>query len=162
MLEGNRDRDLQRRMLVAMSADPVSGVWMGDFEGLNDAALLANLRYLEQHDLCASGIDFRGRPTLVHCSVITARGQDYLSADGGLSAELNTITVRLSAETVRQVLAARVDADDTMDEAEKSTIRKHLETIPEKGLEAVTSAILQSVLAHAPDAIQLLRTCIGL
>jgi hypothetical protein len=75
--------------------------------------LFANLTYLQGHGLCepllSQGVDG-------HFSwggaKITPQGLDFLEDDGGLSAILRTVTVKLHAETLTELLSARIDAAD--------------------------------------------------
>ena len=41
---------------------------------------------------------------------ITAKGIDFLEDDGGLSAILGVVTVKLHADTLREMLAKKIDA----------------------------------------------------
>ena len=81
------DRVVQRQILELLGkhyprgADPVT-----DLE-LSKEQAAANLRYLEEHGLCESGviIGVDGHISFAQ-STITATGIDFLADDGGLSA----------------------------------------------------------------------------
>jgi hypothetical protein len=59
---------------------------------------------------------------------ITARGLDFLEDDGGLGAILNVVTIRLEADTLRQLLETKINASD-MPEADKQTLLAKLKIL---------------------------------
>ena len=65
--------------------------------------------------------------------IITAKGIDLLENDGGLSAVINTTTVRLHADTIRELLSARIEAS-AMPTLQKTSIKHHLTNLSEKAL----------------------------
>jgi hypothetical protein len=74
----------------------------------NDRRFYLNLFYLQEHDLCETStqensdgfISWRG-------TKITAKGVDFLENDGGLSAILGVVRVKLHADTLRDILAKK-------------------------------------------------------
>lgn len=156
------DRDLCRRLLHAMTQDIAGGVWLGEFDGIDQRTLVTQLRYLEQHGLCESGValDATG-PKMIKLSRITAQGLDYIAEDGGIGAELNVVTIRLSADTLKAMLTLRIEQSDVSTE-EKRTLKAHLQSLSAKGLEGLVGDLVQAGLAHVPDAIGLLRMYAGL
>ena len=90
--------------------------------------LQANLVYLSEHELIYG--------TLVNGNVelrnpgITAKGLDFLEDDGGISAILRTITVKMDREDLRILIAARVEASDLPSE-EKTTLSRAMRSLPE-------------------------------
>ena len=156
------DEDLQRRMLRHMLEHAPDGVWMGDFEQLDDRTLLSNLNYLDELGLCVSGgAHDQSGDVLIHVSKITAKGADFLSPSGGLSAKLNTVTIRIDESSLKQMLAAKIDQAN-ISAAEKKTLKDHLASLSGKGLEALTGDLIGKAVDHFPGAIHLLRTAFGL
>jgi hypothetical protein len=125
-------------------------------------AILPNLIYLEEHGLCASGLSRNMVGfSYIGGAKITARGLDFLADDGGLSAILGVVTVKLHADTIRDLIAAKIEATP-LAESEKSALRKHLAILPEMALRAAATDLMKSGLDHLPDAIHWFRTLAGL
>ncbi|MDO0945940.1 hypothetical protein [Chromohalobacter israelensis] len=121
----------------------------------------ATISYLVEHKLVtAIG---RKRVWGIHSYAevtITAAGLDYISDDGGLTAELGVVTVRLEAETIRTMIAAHIEMAEGS-RHEKTLLRKQLEALPEEGLRHLTKQLIDSGLRAAPQTIQWLQTLIG-
>lgn len=156
------DRALQRRILERLREHyPERAIILGEVSAPDDA-VVANLSYLEEHGLCESGLSWGlDGSCVVTPARITARGLDFLEDDGGLSAILGTVTIRIEAETLRNLLSARVDESD-LPAAEKSRIKAHLAALSEAALKSATAELTKLGLAHLPNAIQWLRTLAGL
>ncbi|HLW92549.1 MAG TPA: hypothetical protein VKS78_14790 [Roseiarcus sp.] len=122
----------------------------------------ANLMYLQDHGLCeplvSQGLDghfaWGG-------AKITARGLDFLEDDGGLSAVLGIVTVKLHADTVRELLAAKIDVSP-LSPSEKSTLKKALRGLSDTALRSATTDLIHSGLQHIPNIAEWLRTFVGL
>jgi hypothetical protein len=152
------DRDLQRVLLNALAnAYP---------EELDVAALgfpepdaSANLKYLAEHGLVkllARTGDMVGMAYRVFSAEITAKGLDFLANDGGLSAILDTVTVKLHADTLRELLEPHIAAS-ALPAAEKSKIMEHLRQLPAEAMKHLTKRLLDAALERLPDAIPLLQ-----
>src|SRR5271169_1802463 len=95
------DRKLQRDLLLLLrSAYPNEiNSLPADFEM---SAAIPNLKYLEEHNLCKSGLGWRGNMINQYVwaggAKITAQGLDFLEEDGGLSAILGIVTVKIQAD----------------------------------------------------------------
>lgn len=118
----------------------------------------AEVRYLEQHGLIELGrTNFLGGPPWHE---ITAKGIDFLSEDGGLSAVLGVVTVRLEAETMRALLIARAEADDS-----EPTVREHvlaqLRALPASTIQQMSQAAVAEAIRQMPNAVRWLYTQLG-
>lgn len=157
------DRAMQRALLLAMRKvypAPIREAPVGIKQDSREFD--ANLLYLEDHGLCDAGL--HGSMSGEYSwggATITARGLDFLEGDGGLSAILGVITVRLHAETIRDLIAAKIDSAP-VPEAEKSVLRRHLAALSETALRAGTTDLVKTGLNHLPDAMHWLRTLVGL
>lgn len=123
-------------------------------------AINVNLHYLAEHDL----IDGRTSKALAHPNLLTqarinARGLDFLADDGGLSAILGVVTVKLHEETIRQLLIDRVNAAD-IPAGSRDTLRDTIRNLPSKALEKLTEKLLESgadrLLGQGPRLLELL------
>jgi hypothetical protein len=157
------DRDLQRRMLKRL-ADSYPGDVTPDALnkalGLDpkDSALLVNASYLREHGLIDAKIQSPlSEPQFLIRASITARGLDFLQDDGGLGAILNVVTVRLDADTLRALIAAKVDAS-TLPPEEKGRIKKLLAELSTEGLRTATQKLVEAGLERWPEALQWLQT----
>ena len=160
--DGPIDRRLQRALLLAMR-DCYPELMRSFPDGVgDDPATDANLLYLEEHGLCDAGLSqnmsggygWRG-------SKITARGLDFLAEDGGLTAILGIVTVRLDASTVRELISAKIDTSQ-LPETERTSLKQRLATLSETALKAATTDLVTTGLNHLPDAAHWLRTVAGL
>ena len=92
---------------------------------------------------------------------IIAAGLDFLADDGGLTASLSVVTVKLHADTVRDLLVAKVDGTN-LPEVRKSAIKEQLKKLPATALQAATTDLVRVGLDHMPDATHWLHTVAGL
>lgn len=122
----------------------------------------ANLMYLEEHGLCDGGVQVGvDGHIMLGPSSITASGLDFLADDGGLSAILGVVTVKLHADTIRDLIAAKIEAT-AMPVEEKSVIKRHLAALSETALKAATTDLVKTGLDHLPDATHWLSKLVGL
>ncbi|WP_162619866.1 hypothetical protein [Salinicola acroporae] len=127
-------------------------------KALGKDVVTPTVSYLVQHGL-AEGPARRRMGTLDSYAeiTITAKGLDHISEDGGLTAQGKVITVRLEAQTIRDLVMAQVELSQAP-KHEKTLIRRQLEALPEEGLKHLTSQLVQLALQATPNAIQTLKT----
>jgi hypothetical protein len=156
------DRALQRQILELLREHyPRGAIPVRDLDLCEEQAA-ANLRYLEEHGLCESGVMIGVDEHLAFgSSTITAAGLDFLEDDGGLSAILGVVTVRLHADTIRSLIDAKIETS-SMPAEEKSKLRRMVANLSEAGLKAATTDLVKSGLDHLPDAVHWLRSLSGL
>jgi hypothetical protein len=154
------DRNLQRDLLLAMQAAYPD--LLRNYTTTAESRAEANLLYLEEHGLCESGLtqSLDGHFQFSGCR-ITARGLDFLADDGGLSAILGVVTVKLHADTIRDLLAEKIDAMSISAE-EKSSLRKHLAALSETALKAATTDLVHQGLNHLGALAPWLQRFVGL
>lgn len=128
----------------------------------DDLTLYANATYLAELDLIkTTGHSSLDGKTAVIEAKATAKGVGFLERDGGLSAELGVVTIRLEAETIRALLAAKV-ANSDLPAAEKEGLLATIKALPSEALKAATTSLVSAGLDHAPDILQLIRSLLGL
>jgi len=151
------DRALQRRILEALTEDYHKTFGAGrkpeDFCDDMDT-LVFNLRYLAELDLITGGLqETHDGSARFHVFLtktrITARGIDLLQDDGGLSAVLGTVTVRLHADTIRDLIEARIAALPIPEEQKKGLIQQ-LRSLSEAALKNVATRVLERGLETIP------------
>jgi len=124
--------------------------------------LAANLEYLFQHGLVQGPVlanavgPFAFRPLL-----ITAKGLDFMADDGGLGAILNVQVVKIHAESLRELLQAKVD-QSPLPEMEKSELKKKLSALSTTALTTAASTLTKAGIDHLPNVIGWLRGLAGI
>ena len=68
---------------------------------------------------------------------------DFLADDGGLSAILGVVTVKLETEQLRAILAAKIMSSDLSSER-KSTLIDAIRELPAEGLKHLTMKIVDT------------------
>ena len=108
----------------------------------------ANLRYLAEHGLVVC--NDKNLSTTVK---ITAKGIDFLTDDGGLSAILGVFTVKLHSDTI-QALLNKIDQTDIPPE-EKGRLKGILNRMGNVALTKFTEKVIDAVTS--PQIINLLQ-----
>ena len=152
------DREMQRHLLEEMRSVYPSAYF--DHE-VDLKRIIPQIAYLDGHGLCEGGIGATSGGHYWNGSTITAAGLDFLEQDGGLTAILGVVNVKLHAETIRDLLAAKIDATDLPPE-KRSILKEHLKKLPGTALQAATGDLVKIGLDHLPDATQWLHTIAGL
>ncbi len=154
------DRSAHRKMLTdAAECWPHYVVWdLADFPDLTEEDVAGNLLYLEELGLIQSGIHM-GIDGHFSWSAgrATAAGLDFIQDDGGYSAILGTVTVKLHEDTLKALLVERIEKSDG-DASVKGELIKQVKALPAEGLKTLTTKALEAGLAALPNAIALLHT----
>lgn len=150
------NRELQRRLLTALY-DIYPAKWnriVQELDKENPDAVTFNLYYLSEHGLVQlngyKNIEMTYRP--IASAGITAKGIDFIQADGGLSAILGTVTVRLHADTIRDLIEAKILSNEEIPPEEKSSMLKSLREMPEEAMRQLTQKLIGYGLEQAPSA----------
>ncbi|HEZ4782331.1 TPA: hypothetical protein WIZ08_000734 [Neisseria meningitidis] len=114
----------------------------------------ANLRYLAEHGLVVCN-----DKNLSATVKITAKGIDFLSNDGGLSAIFGVVTVKLHSDTIQALIEAKIDQAEISD-SEKSWLKKELGKIKDTALSTFTANAINAIPADA--LVKFLKSAIGL
>ena len=153
------DRALQREILVTLAGAYPSPIELDSLAATyGDSAVLKNLVYLKQLELIDAKVaELLGGPMRVVAPRINAKGLDFLQDDGGLSAVLNVVTVKLHADTIRDLLAQKVQSSN-LPTTEKESLLTHLRTLPRTALEKATEHLVEAGIQAIPDVAQWLQT----
>ncbi|EGY26311.1 hypothetical protein DA2_1494 [Desulfovibrio sp. A2] len=79
-----------------------SGEKIHDEQGIINHAAVRELQHLMEKGLIRSETPVRHKNSRI--LEITADGRDYLEPDGGLTAELNVVTIKFSEETIKKIV----------------------------------------------------------
>lgn len=112
-----------------------------------------NMTYLEEHGLVISGITENFSGLRLDNPSITAAGMDFIADDGGLTAVLNTVTIKLHDETLRELIGRKIEAAP-LSPADKKKWTAQLRALPADAIKHLTMKLLDKGLEHAPDALQ--------
>lgn len=157
------DRALQLAILRRLEPIYPFRYWLDEQEfAVDRETFLCNAAYLEGHGLIESGWEIEDMGYRhVRDAQISAAGLDFLADDGGLTAILGAVTVRLHADTIRALLNAEIQAS-SLPATEKKTLSDHVSRLPETALQEATKSLVATGIRHLPDAIEWLRTLVGL
>lgn len=155
-------RDLQLKILHALADAHPEGLFFegGPFQwesNEEEATLISNVIYLEEHGLLHSG--FRRRGTISDNgyieaaeTTITAAGMDFLADDGGLRAILGVVTVRLHDDTIRDLIASKLQ-DSDLPPPEKQRLIDQLRALRGESIKHLTMKLLDAGLENWPAAL---------
>jgi hypothetical protein len=154
------DRDFQRELLI-LAADKypqpaplIQGLAL-------ERRTRVNVAYLDEHGLIkAIYSSTHGRRVPPSGVLITAKGIDFLADDGGLSAILGVVTVKLHEETLKELVAAKIDASD-LPPAEKAKFLTQLRELPGETTKHLVLKLVDAGLENWHKALPLLQGMLG-
>ncbi len=149
------DRVLQLLILQRYAEVYPSGTWekwtdLGD----DEMTVAANLHYLQEHGL----IKFRGQmgssgDLIYQGGSITAKGMDFLADDGGLSAVLGVVTIKLHDDTIKALIEQRILTSD-LPEPQKKRLIDRLRELRAETTKHLVLKLVDLGLEKAPGAIE--------
>lgn len=162
----DKERQQQQELLVILNEAYPAPVFPPAlkqvFTDITDHQLAALAAHLDELGYVEAGIhissDGKGRARLVRAK-ITARGRDYLKEDGGLTAERDTLTVRIHASSIREILTAQIERSEIESSAKEKLIAQ-VKSLPVKALEEAVNKLAQEGLNRLPNAIDWLQRLI--
>lgn len=150
------DKEFQLKLLREMAEKYPSEV---SYNGIYvPPKTMANLAYLFDHDLIEWEPAFEedGQPS-VYSTKITAKGLDYISDDGGLTAELGVVTVKLHEDTIKELMIAKIQSSDANPTVKKNLIET-LKKLPADAMKELSMAAVRRGIDSLPDAVQWFQT----
>lgn len=155
------DRGLQRHILTTLakltplgSTSLLSDMGMEDLE---ESILHSNLAYLEEHGLIRNGfikqeyLSAEVRFIEVKATEITSKGQDFLLGDGGLSAILGVVTIRLHDDTIKELIQLKIMESD-LPPADKRRFVDSLKELPAETTKHLVMKLVDLGLEKLPMA----------
>jgi hypothetical protein len=158
------DREAHRKMLMdAAEAFPQRVSWDdGEFEGLSDADVAGNLIYLEQHGLIEAGISMGlDGHFSIFGSKITAKGLDFIQDDGGYSAILGTVTIKIHEESLKELIALRI-SEAHLESADKKKWTDALRALPADSIKHLSMKLIDIGMTHGQDGMHWLGRYLGM
>lgn len=148
------NRALQKQLLEALFAQyPKEFNVLKEFEA---EAARVNLRYLEEHGLIESSISRFEALSIHNGWRITAAGVDFLLDDGGLSAILDVLTIRLHDDTVRALIEERITSAG-LPKPHTERLLDQLRSLPVDATKHLALKLIEKGLDHWQDALPLLE-----
>ncbi len=87
---------------------------------------------------------------------VTAKGLDFLADDGGLSAILSVVTVKLHSDTIKDLLIAKIEKTDA-----EPTVKEHLiqavKKLPAEAMTQLSMAAVRQGIDNLPNALEWLQ-----
>lgn len=119
---------------------------------------VVNLAYLADHDLInwETRTDDNGRIYIIRAK-ITAAGLDFLADDGGLTAILGVVTVKLHADTIKDLVIAKIQSSEAIPTVKENLIKK-LKELPADTAKELFMAIVKKGIDSIPDVAKWLPT----
>ncbi|MCP1229842.1 hypothetical protein [Acetobacter indonesiensis] len=118
-----------------------------------------DIRYLADHGLCRPEYLEQHNDMRWHWAEpvrITTQGLDWLSEDGGLTAEKRTLTVKFDEDQFKALLIAKVDQSDATEE-EKSKVKEAISKGSTVVLQAALTEVTKTGIAFLPHGFQWLQ-----
>lgn len=156
----NRALQLQTLNLLADCYPKTASVKANLVDAPKDQ-LEATLRYLEEHGLIERVISRMPTGTSFDLGHrITANGMDFLEGDGGLSAVLGVVTIRLHDDTIKALIAQKIYEAD-LPQPEKQRFADRLRELPAESTKHLVLKLLDIGLEQSPKAMGWLHTFLG-
>lgn len=111
-------------------------------ESERPTSLRRQIFYLFEHGLIEIDHDRHDNKVFVGKMRLTQSGIDFLKDDGGLSAILGTVTVRLHADTIRDLIEAKIIESSDISAEDKPRLVAALKGLREEGLKQLTQRIV--------------------
>ena len=148
-------RDWQRQILLRLIDKYPELVEVAELPGHEESDFHANIHYLMEHQLI-DGIrrEAIGVPTQYIAIRATAAGLDFLENDGGVTAILNTVTVRFD-EDLRNLLLKKIKSDKDFSEGE--SLDQAIRSLPAASLRQVSIQLIEKAMDRLPDASRTLQ-----
>ena len=151
------DRTLQLSILERYSEVYPNGTYeKWPAIGEDQQVVAANLFYLQEHGL----IKVRGQLAtdgglVYQGGSITAKGMDFLADDGGLSAILGVVTIKLHDDTIKALIEARILASN-LPEPEKKRLIDRLRELRAETTKHLVLKLVDLGLDKSQEAIDLI------
>ncbi|MCU1201817.1 hypothetical protein [Stenotrophomonas maltophilia] len=156
------DREVQNKLLQRLADEypqPVEALELG--RGIDPQLLDPTIAYLEEHGLVRAtfiGSLNMGNPLLE--AKITARGIDFLADDGGLGAILAVVTVKMHEDTLKQLIASKLEAAD-LPPQDKKRFLDQLRELPGETTKHLALKLVDVGLENWHKALPLIQSMIG-
>ncbi|WP_027484701.1 hypothetical protein [Rhodanobacter sp. OR87] len=156
------NRELQLALLTQLRETYPKSMHTELFLHRNEKDVLAQLAYLADHGLVNCKLQtYLSGEMLPSPATITARGIDFLADDGGLSAILGVVTIKLHEDTLKDLIAAKIQQAD-LPPHDKKRWTDALQALPAETTKHLVLKLLDMGLSHGHEAMHALGTMLGM
>lgn len=150
------DRDLQLTLLTRLAETFPEDGRLHELAKQNEL-VTPNLAYLKGHGLIEGEMtkNISGANFFLYTK-ITSDGLDFLEGDGGLSAILGVVTVKLHDDTIRHLIAAKIEAAD-IPPSEKIGLLGQLRGLQGDAIKHLTMKLLDVGLESWPAVLRAIQ-----
>lgn len=133
--------------------------WFQEKANENLKKYIVNLQYLEQKWLVVSHIirSVDGKYSCAFPPELTADGWDYTSQEGGVRANIDTITVKIHENTLAQLIYA-INQSQNMDQPLKDRLVSAAKSLPEKAMSSLVTQLIGVALSHPEKVVSLFQS----
>lgn len=156
------NRQRQREVLTtARDAFPAGYEFFKGIPEETAQELLAEIRYLEGHGLLkVEGPRHLEQKSWEVRATITSKGIDFLEDDGGLSAILGVVTIKLHDDTIKSLIEAKILASD-MPQPDKKRWLDQLRSLPADATKHLVLKLVDLGLDSSPSALHAIGKLLG-
>lgn len=158
------DRDAHRKMLSdAAECYPHYVNWdLAEFPHLSEEDVAGNLFYLQELGLIKSGI-MMGIDGSISWGVgqATAAGLDFIQDDGGYTAILGTVTIKLHEDTLKDLISQKLQ-ESNLSPADKKKWTDGLRALPADAIKHLSLKLIDVGMSHGPDGLHWLGKYLGM
>lgn len=130
------------------------------FDQTETQSFSANLAYLAEHGLIKLHAP-KFLEDIFPDASITAKGLDFLADDGGLSAILGVVTIKIHDDTLKNLVEAKILASD-LSQPDKKRWLDQLRALPAETTKHLALKLVDLGLANAPAALAAIGSTLGL
>ena len=155
------NREYQRRLLIELAAHYPSSVAADFLEQQAPGSVRVNVSYLHEHGLVrGKWYGSLDQGNMLVEATVTAKGMDFLADDGGLGAILGVVTIRVHEDTIKDLVAAKIEATDLSPEKKQAFMYK-LRELPADATKHLALKLVDAGLANWQKAFPLLQGVLG-
>ena len=157
-----KDRELQGKILQYLNERYPEEVRTDKITGNGQDNFNRCMHYLYEHELIDGQIsqEFREVDSFLTAK-ITAQGIDFLADDGGLSAILGVVTIKIHSDSIKELIDTKIEAS-TLPVENKSKLKEAIKNAPSTVVAEALKRLTGMAFDHGPDALDFLhKTFLG-
>lgn len=157
------DRELQQQILLAAADVYPDSIPMDVFKDISSkhsrSTVAANIFYLSEHGLLKKEAPnaLQGFCQISPTAQCTKDGVDFVADDGGIGAILNTVTVKLHEDTLREIIEQKIFQSD-LPAKEKETFVQSLKKLPADSIKHLIMKLLDKGVESSPAILDLISS----
>lgn len=146
------DRRLQREILANAASEYPGHLKYGAGRLFSSNAQVVNAAYLHEHGLLTVQWRNEFERHTPRSVTITAKGLDFLADDGGLSAILGVVTIKLHEDSIKALLMDKL-AETAVPKTVRQRLAEQIKSLPAEATKEIALAAVKSGLKEIPDLV---------